>query len=415
MGNIKDEYYLSDDILTDFLININDVENLSEEEINDLVNKSKLGDKESLNLLINRYTKLIISIAKKHSKKIQNMELIDLIHEGIIGFIQAVKRFDKNLGKLSSYAVYWINQAICGAINDKEFLIRRANKFIAISNKYYKLVNECVRDSIKIPSDDELCKILNVSMETLYLIKTSNNLLPLSINEPVDDCGELENFIISKNEDYDKILSDFDNQRLLAVIKETLSPIQYYVIYYHIICPEKKLDDFSKELGMTIERIRQIEKRALRIIKPYMIEDSFIFNNVAQKFKKDKIKIEDINILPIRPSDIAKYLYIKDELTVDERKILYLKLFGKYKYTKKLAITHLGYTADKLKLIEESLKNKINIKFADLNMFNSYFVFMIKTYKTNIFDLISHSLGNELKTESLIKSDAENDEILMRK
>ena len=78
-------------------------------------------------------------------------------------------------------------------------------------------------------------------------------------------------------------------------------------------------------------------------------------------------------------------------------------------------MTHLGYTADKLKLIEESLKNKINIKFADLNMFNSYFVFMIKTYKTNIFDLISHSLGNELKTESLIKSDAENDEILMRK
>lgn len=397
-----DDIFLSDDILGDLLKNTREYRRLTKEETNDLVARSNFGDKEALDLLVKSNIRLIVSVARQYSKRISNMELVDLVQEGIIGFMRAIQKYDPSLGQLSTYAVYWIEQAVSRAIQDKEDSIRKANKFVEYSNRYYRIKDDCAKKGIPMVGDEEICRLLGISKETLHLIKSSSNLMTVSINEPTEDeKSELGNFIASPNEAYDDIVKDYDNQRFLAVIKEILSKSQYYIVYHHIINPERTLDSISEDIGISVERASQLEKKAFRIIKPYILENSILFSNVIANFKREKINVNDINVLPISPIDIIKYLYIEKELTQEERKVLYLQLFGKLKYDRKIASQCVGCSIDELIKIEERLTEKIKAKFCDVERFKTYLNVMLQTYKTRIFELIGESVDYKIDESTL--------------
>jgi len=394
-----DDKFLSDDIFGDFLKEVKTYPKLTYNDIYDLFLQYKNGDNSVVDKLLKGHIRLIISIAKEYNGRINNLQMMDLVQEGMIGFMNALPKYDPKISKLSTYATYWIRQAIDRAIKDKEEVIRKPSFFNDYKNRYLRFVDECTKRGENIPEDDEVCKILNISKESLDIIKKSSNLSPVSIYDLVDSDKDRELvFFISDNIDnYQGILDKVDSERLLVVLKSILSPIQYYTIYNHILnkC-NMTLEKIGEEFGIIHERVRQIEENALEKIKPYLSYDNPLFNDVIKNYADRNIKIEDVNTLPIEPNKILKFLYLKNELTDDEKKLLFFQFFGELKCTHKIVANLFGWDLKYLKMVLDSLKNKIREKFKDINRFKTYEASMISIYGTKIYDFIYPNF-NQLK------------------
>ncbi|HAM96220.1 TPA: RNA polymerase sigma factor RpoD, partial [Patescibacteria group bacterium] len=176
---------LSTDAIRSYLYEIGRIPLLTGEEERILAQRIEKGDEEATQLLITANLRLVVSIAKKYSKS--GLELLDLIQEGNIGLMRAVEKFDYTKGfKFSTYATWWIRQAITRAIADQARTIRVPVHMIETINKFNKVNNSLTTRLGRPPKDEEIAKEMDIELEKVAEIrKIKQN--PTSLSTPIGE------------------------------------------------------------------------------------------------------------------------------------------------------------------------------------------------------------------------------------
>ncbi|MDO5088386.1 MAG: RNA polymerase sigma factor RpoD [Leptotrichiaceae bacterium] len=254
-----------------YLREIGQIPLLSYEEEIEYAQRVLNGDEEAKQKLIESNLRLVVSIAKKHTNR--GLKMLDLIQEGNMGLMKAVEKFEYEKGfKFSTYATWWIRQAITRAIADQGRTIRIPVHMIETINKIKKESRIILQETGKEPTAEELAKKLEIPVDKVKNILEMNQ-DPISLETPVgsEEDSELGDFV----ED-DKFLNPYDAttrvllKEQLDEILKTLNEREEMVLRYRYGLDDgsqKTLEEVGKIFNVTRERIRQIEVKALRKLR----------------------------------------------------------------------------------------------------------------------------------------------------
>jgi len=249
---------------------------LTAQQERDLAKRIEDGDEEARNLLARANLRLVVSIAKKYVGRSPDLTLLDLIQEGNLGLFKAVDKFDFTKGfKFSTYATWWIRQAITRALADQSRTIRIPVHMVETMAKYKQVSRRLAQDFGRDPMPEEIATEMGVDVEKVYQIeKISQDTISLEL--PIgddDDRSRLSDFIsddkmVSPDQEVaHSILTDqitqildslSDKERKILEMRHGLTDGTYHT-----------LEEVGKEFGVTRERIRQIEAKALEKIRQH--------------------------------------------------------------------------------------------------------------------------------------------------
>ncbi len=260
-----------DDHVKMYLKEIGKVNLLSADEEMELAQKMSEGDEEAKKKLAEANLRLVVSIAKRYVGR--GMMFLDLIQEGNLGLIRAVDKFDFTRGyKFSTYATWWIRQAITRAIADQARTIRIPVHMVETINKLVRVSRQLVQELGREPTPEELAKGLNMSVEKVREIsKISQE--PVSLETPIgeEEDSHLGDFIPDDDAPAPSEAASYVllKEQLVDVLK-TLTPREAKVLKLRfglIDGRQRTLEEVGKEFNVTRERIRQIEAKALRKLR----------------------------------------------------------------------------------------------------------------------------------------------------
>lgn len=260
-----------DDHVKMYLKEIGKVPLLSTEEETELAQRMADGDEEAKKKLAEANLRLVVSIAKRYVGR--GMMFLDLIQEGNLGLIRAVDKFDYTKGyKFSTYATWWIRQAITRAIADQARTIRIPVHMVETINKLVRVSRQLVQELGREPTFEELAKGLNMSVEKVREIsKISQE--PVSLETPIgeEEDSHLGDFIPDDDAPAPSEAASYVllKEQLVDVLK-TLTPREAKVLKLRfglIDGRQRTLEEVGKEFNVTRERIRQIEAKALRKLR----------------------------------------------------------------------------------------------------------------------------------------------------
>ncbi len=249
---------------------------LNGQQEKDLAKRILQGDDEARNILARSNLRLVVSIAKKYVNRSPDLTLLDLIQEGNLGLFKAVDKFDYTKGyKFSTYATWWIRQAITRALADQSRTIRIPVHMVETIAKYKQKVRELNQHLGRDPLPEEIAAEMGIEIDKIYTIQKINQdtvSLESPVGEDDDERSTLGSFIAD-----DTIASpDMDasrrilNEQMTEILEE-LSPKERKILEMRNGLTDEgicyTLEEVGREFGVTRERIRQIEAKALERIR----------------------------------------------------------------------------------------------------------------------------------------------------
>ena len=254
-----------------YLKEIGKVPLLSAEEEIELAKRMELGDQEAKKRLAEANLRLVVSIAKRYVGR--GMLFLDLIQEGNLGLIKAVEKFDYRKGyKFSTYATWWIRQAITRAIADQARTIRIPVHMVETINKLIRVSRQLLQELGREPSPEEIAEEMNMPVERVReILKISQE--PVSLETPIgeEEDSHLGDFIQDDNVPVPADAAAFTllKEQLVEVLG-TLTEREQKVLRLRFGLDDgraRTLEEVGKEFNVTRERIRQIEAKALRKLR----------------------------------------------------------------------------------------------------------------------------------------------------
>ena len=273
---INDTDALADSFSTDdpvrmYLKEIGKVPLLSPEEEIELATRMSQGDEEAKHRMTEANLRLVVSIAKRYVGR--GMLFLDLIQEGNLGLIKAVEKFDYTKGyKFSTYATWWIRQAITRAIADQARTIRIPVHMVETINKTIRVSRQLLQELGHDPSAEEIARELDMPAEKVRdILKISQE--PVSLETPIgeEEDSHLGDFIPDEDASEPSEAASFSLLReQLEEVLDTLAPREKKVLELRFGIVDgrtRTLEEVGKEFNVTRERIRQIEAKALRKLR----------------------------------------------------------------------------------------------------------------------------------------------------
>ena len=264
-------YSMSDDPVHLYLKEIGNYPLLTMADEIELAKKIIDGDDAAKQLLAESNLRLVVSIAKRYVGR--GLSFLDLIQEGNLGLIKAVEKFDYTKGyKFSTYATWWIRQAITRSIADQSRTIRIPVHMSEVINKTYRVSRNLLQDLGREPSEQELADAMNLPIEKVReILKVSAD--PISLDTPIgeEDDSHLGDFI------RDESVMGPEDAATYSILKDqitklldTLTDREQRVLVLRFGLNDgrsRTLEEVGKEFNVTRERIRQIEAKALRKLR----------------------------------------------------------------------------------------------------------------------------------------------------
>jgi len=260
-----------DDPVRMYLKEIGRVPLLTAEEEVALAKQMEAGDEEAQRRLAEANLRLVVSIAKRYVGR--GMLFLDLIQEGNLGLIKAVEKFDYNKGyKFSTYATWWIRQAITRAIADQARTIRIPVHMVETINKLIRVQRQLLQELGRDPAPEEIAEVMEISVERVReIMKIAQE--PVSLETPIgeEEDSHLGDFI----EDHDapapaEVASFMLLKEQLEEVLDTLTAREEKVLRLRFGLDDgraRTLEEVGQNFGVTRERIRQIEAKALRKLR----------------------------------------------------------------------------------------------------------------------------------------------------
>ena len=254
-----------------YLKEIGKVPLLSPDEEIELAKKIELGDEEAKKKLAESNLRLVVSIAKRYAGR--GMQLLDLIQEGNLGLIKAVEKFDYRKGyKFSTYATWWIRQAITRAIADQARTIRIPVHMVETINRLVRTQRQLVQKLGREATPEELAKELDMPVERVReIMKISQD--PVSLETPIgeEEDSHLGDFIQDNNVEVPADAATYTllHEQLMDVLS-TLTEREQKVLRLRFGLDDgrpRTLEEVGRQFNVTRERIRQIEAKALRKLR----------------------------------------------------------------------------------------------------------------------------------------------------
>ncbi len=269
----------SHDPLDQYMREIGKIKLLSRQEEINLANAIKQGDSKAVQEMVRRNLKYVVTVANKYRG--YGMSLQDLIEEGNIGLIQAAKRFDvsKNV-KFITYAVWWIKQAIMHSLAEQSGTVKLPVKQVGKVSKFNKKSQQMCQDMDREPTQSEVAKSLGYNDDEINSIMRAYR-THLSLDTPLKNDDHTPYLDLLENEEFipydDQIMRESLNEKVDQML-EDLSEREATILKmrFGFSGEVKTLEDIGQEIGLSRERVRQIEKRAKQRLKSKLQNEAWI-------------------------------------------------------------------------------------------------------------------------------------------
>ena len=229
------------------------------------------GNKEAVNKLVECNLLLVVSIAKKYYGC--GLPLLDIIQEGNLGLIKAAEKYDGEKGfRFSTYATYWIRQSISRALGDQSRTIRIPSNMVELLGKVKKASSDLAQQLNRFPTDKEIAAFLDVELDKVQTVMDIAQ-ATTSLDTPIDDDGETNMGDLIADRSIENPINNLireANSQIIETVFDTLSTREAEVLKMRFGINALKamtLEEIGQHYGLTRERIRQIENKAIRKLR----------------------------------------------------------------------------------------------------------------------------------------------------
>lgn len=302
------------------------------------------GNREAMTQLILKNKNFIYSFALIYQKYVPRMDIEDLYQEATIGFIKGVESFNPDKGAFSTYIGNSIKNRLHNQVHQTGHIIKIPEGTRIKATEYKKILGQ--EPNL---SDDELCKKLETSKSFLDAIKNAAFLTVSSLSDPICEDGSIicEDIIPDNTKNPNGIVDAIADQELAVFLKNTFSPLQYYILY-HLFFSQSPLSqqEIAQKLKVSRNNVHLILDSAKKKLEIYFRNDQKLYNQKLTKLRQ-KIKIDKVNPIPFEPEDIIEYLFVRDFFTEKEQ-----EMYKKYFFSDTIADA-------------KDIKQKFNLSFED--------------------------------------------------